>query len=208
MPDQRFDTFAGDRSEPQDRGFRSRAVDDGRLDPDPARPAVEHDVHVVAEVGAHVAGGRRAHPPEPVGRRRRHSPTELPQQRERDRLVGHPQADGVEPAGHRVGHVRGPGQYQGERTRPAGGGEGRRDRGDLGGPTWPSCSDPPEVHDHRVVGRATLDREQPVDEHRRGGVGTQSVDGLGRERDESTGPEQVGGVRDGGVGGRLDHGHQ
>ena len=59
--------------------------------PTAARSAVEHDVDVVAEVGAHVGGGRGAHAPEPVGRRRRDSAAERAQQRERDRLVGHPQ---------------------------------------------------------------------------------------------------------------------
>ena len=109
-------------------GSGARAVDDGGLDPHPARPAVEHDVDVVAEVGAHVGRGGGAHAPEPVGRRRGDAAAERAQQRERDRLVGHAHPDGVEPAGHLVGHVRrtrrtttvsGPGQHARASARAA-----------------------------------------------------------------------------------------
>ena len=58
---------------------RPGAVDDGRLDADPARTTVEHEVDVAAEVGAHVGGSRRAHPAEAVGGRRGDPTTEGPQ---------------------------------------------------------------------------------------------------------------------------------
>ena len=59
-----------DAAEPQDAvrpPVQSTIVDST---PTRARPAVEDEVDVVAEVGAHVGGGGRAHPPEAVGRRR------------------------------------------------------------------------------------------------------------------------------------------
>ena len=59
-----------DATEPQHLRPVTGQVDDRRLDPDRARPTVEHQVDVVAEVGADVGGGRRAHPAEPVGGRR------------------------------------------------------------------------------------------------------------------------------------------
>ena len=104
--EERLHALAWHAAQPQDRRFAARAVDDRRLDADATRPAVEDHVDVVAEIGEHVGGGGGAHATEPVGRRCRHPTAERAQQRERERLVGDPQADGVEAAGHRVAHVR------------------------------------------------------------------------------------------------------
>ena len=98
-------TLADDAAEPEDHGIGAGAVDDGRLDPDPALAAVEHEVDVVAEIGAHVGRGRGADPPEAVRRRRGDAPAERAEQVERERLVGHAQTDGREPAGDRVDHA-------------------------------------------------------------------------------------------------------
>ena len=49
--------------------------------------AVEHDVDVVAKIGAHVGRGGRADAPETIGRRRRDATAELLEQRERNGLI-------------------------------------------------------------------------------------------------------------------------
>ncbi len=87
--------------------------------PTVARAAVEDVVDVVAEVGAHVFGRRRADPTEAVGRRGGEPAVERSEQLERQRVGRHAQADGVQPAGHhrrdvggrvRARTVSGPGQ--------------------------------------------------------------------------------------------------
>ena len=97
------------------------AVDDGGLDPDGARPTVEHEVDVGAEVGPRrgppSSGSpcRSGWPTVPRGRRRTRA-----SRRERQRVGRHPQPDRGPPAGHDVGHARrrrstssvsGPGQW-------------------------------------------------------------------------------------------------
>jgi len=53
-----------------------------------------------------------------------------------------------------------------------------------------------DVHDDGMIRGPTLDREEPTQRLRVGRVGTESVDGLGRERHEPTGPQHLGRVQD------------
>ena len=106
------------------------AVDDRRLDTDRARPAVEDEVDVVAEVGAHVIGSRRADPAEAVGRRCGQPAAEAGQQLQRQRMSRHANTHGRPPAGDDVEHVRRPRHEQRQRARPARVGEHGRSRGD------------------------------------------------------------------------------
>ena len=131
-------------------GLVAGDVDDRRLDADAARAAVEHDVDVVAEVGAHVRGGRRAHAPEAVRRRRRDAAAERVEQRERERMVGHADTDGVAAARRLVARrapalrgttsVSGPGQNASASARATSG----TSRAESS-----SCPRARDVHDHR-----------------------------------------------------------
>ena len=154
--------LARDAAEAQDRRVvaAARAVDDRRLHARRAHgTAVEHDVDVVAEIGAHVRGGRRAHPPEPVGRRRGDAPAERPaSKRERDRVGGHPQPA---PCRGRRSPRRArravAAHDDGERTGPE---RGRERAGVVGhvAAHASSCVGRREVHDHRMVGGPALHR--------------------------------------------------
>jgi hypothetical protein len=188
VAEHRLDPLPGDPPDPGDHRLGAGAVDDGRLHSHPARPAVEHAVDVGAQVGPHVGRSGRAHPPEPVGRRRRDPTAEGAQQFERDRLVGDPQPHGGPPPGHRVGHPVASAQHQRERPGPARIGERPRGLGHLGGPVG-ERGRVGEVHDHRVVGRTALDRVEPRQRIDVGRVGAESVDGLGREGDEAAPPQ-------------------
>ncbi len=123
------------------------------------------------------------------------SPAEGAQQLERERLVGYAQPDGGEPTGHRVGHALGPGHDHGQRAGPA---RPRQHRADSG-TVLAHCVEQrgiAEVHDHRVVGRATLHREEPVHRVGRRRVGPEPVHRLGRERDQAPGPQHGDGATD------------
>ena len=163
-PEDRVDRLAASRRRPG----RSRArspVQSTIVDSTPTRhgPAVEHEVDVVAEVGADVGRGGRAHPAEAVRRTARRSPPpNAREQRERDRMVGHAEPDRVAAAGHLVGHpprtrrttsVSGPGQHA-SASAP------RRRVGHVDAQSS-SCVGVGEVHDDRMVGRPALHRVQP-----------------------------------------------
>ena len=104
-PSSVLDPLARDAAEPQDRGLGAAS---SRRWSTPRRRGTDRrraHVDVVAEVGAHVGGGGRAHPPEPVGRRRGDPAAERARAaRARRGWSGTRSADGVEPAGDRVGH--------------------------------------------------------------------------------------------------------
>ena len=115
------------------------------------------------------------------GQRRRRC-RERAEQRERDRLVGDAQPDGVEAAGDLVGHVRehastttvsGPGQNAAASASASS--DTRDDHASI-------ASAVGEVHDHRVVRRASLHREQAAQRVGRRRVGAEAVHRLGRER--------------------------
>ena len=181
-----------DRSDAQDRArLATVSVDDRRLDADAARTAFEHEVDVVAEVGAHVRGGRRAHPPEPVGRRRR-------DRRRRTRRATRARPDGPARAGRPSGAHRSP------RRRS------RSDRLRSTSVSGPGQNVAPRACGRRRVRRAAYSSSaapaamctitgwsagRPFTRYSRrsasafAGVGAQPVHGLGRERDQPAAPQ-------------------
>ena len=198
--DDLLDRGAAHTADPENCGFAADEVDDGRLHADAARSAVEHDPHVGAEIGTHVRGGGRAHTPEPVGRRRRHSAAERREQLERDRMVGHPQAHRVAPARHLGRHSFGIAAHDDrQRSRPEGGRELPRRLGHVTRELV-ELRGAGQVHDHRMVGGPALHLVEPAHGIGARGVGTEPVDRLGRECHELAGAQ--------GVDGACDVGHQ
>ena len=193
-----LDALAGDTAGAEDHELVAGAVDDRGFHADAARPVVQDDVDVVTEIGADVAGGRRAHVPEAVRRRRRDAAAERTEQRECDRLIGYAHADGVAAAGDAVEDPRRASHHERERAgpqrlaEPAGGdGDARRPVVELSGRA--------DVDDHRVLSGPTLDRVQPRERAGVVGVGAQPVHGLGREGHQASAPERLGGAGDVGV---------
>ena len=171
----RLEALGGQGTEPDQDRVVAGAVDDRRLDPDPARAAVEDHVDVVAQVGPDVVGRGRADPPEPVGGRGGDPAAETAQQPLGERLVRHPDADRVAPAGDLVGHRRVAPHQEGQRPRPARLGEDPRRRRDGGGPRREELVDARtgrEVHDDRMRGRSALHRVEAL----------AARDGCGRRR--------------------------
>ena len=99
-------------------------------------------------------------------------------------MIRYSQADRVTTAGHLGSDAFGVAPHdESERSRPEGAGErtgavGYVDRELV------ELLGPPDVHDHRMVGRAALDREQTLHGLRVRRVGAETVDGLRREGDE------------------------
>ena len=92
--EQRFDLFGRNAAWPKHLWRIDGAVDDRRFDADRARAAVEHEVDIVAEVGANVIRSGRADTAEAVRRRCGESSAEPGQQFQRQRMSGHTHADG------------------------------------------------------------------------------------------------------------------
>ena len=198
LPRHLLDALAGDAPGAEDHELVAGAVDDRGLHADRARPVVEDDVDVVTEVGAYVAGGRRAHVPEAVRRGCRDAAAERTEQRQRHRLVGHAHADGVAATGHCVEDAcRAPDDDR-ERAGPQRVAEAAGGDGDVRRPVV-ELSGRADVDDHRVLARAALDRIQPRERAGVVGVGAQSVHGLGREGHQASAPERVGSTGDVGV---------
>ena len=186
--DDGFDGFGGDAARSQDGRRVDGQVDDGGLDADARRAAVEHQVDIVAEVLPHVLSGRGAHPTEPVGRGSGDATSEGRQQLEGQRMGRHPQPDGVAPAGHGRVDARSAVEQEGQRSRPAGvpercgrGRDVRRPLRQRGGRR--------DVDDQRVVDRPALHGIEPAHRVRVGGVGAQAVHGLGRKGHQPTGSQ-------------------
>ena len=98
------------------------AIHDGRLDADVAGASVEHDVdgspQVAPELLANVASARGTDGPEAIGRRRRYRAAERLQKRERDRVVWHPQGNGLESPSHYERHTGASPQDECQGPRP------------------------------------------------------------------------------------------
>ena len=189
------------------------AVDDGGLHPDVARAPVQHEVDVVAQVGADVVGRRRAHPTEAVGGRRRHTDGSVgppcgegPQQGPGDRVVGHAEADRGTPPGDGIGHGGCPFEQQRQRSGPERVGQEAGGGRDVDGPLIDRRRIG-DVDDQRVIGRSALHREHPPDGLGIGGIGAEPVDRLGRERHESAACQHVRRPLDLGLVRRADHRH-
>ena len=110
-------------------------------------------------------------------------------------MVRHAEPNRVLPAGDGIEDMRLAAQDQGEWTRPEGVCERPGDRRHVKRPVVdePSVG---EVHDHRVVDRATLRRKDPGQRIGRGRVGAQPIDRLGGQSDEPSLTQQLGGCGD------------
>ncbi len=144
----------------------------------------------VTEVGEHVGGRRRADPAEGVGGRGGDAATRTGQQLLRHRVGRRAQPDGVPAAGDGVEHPRGARQQQGERSRPARGGEQFGRGRNLGGPRAELVGTP-DVHDEGVTDRPALHGEDPGDRGDVVGVGAEAVHRLGRDRHQAAAGEAL-----------------
>ena len=89
-----------------------------------ARAGVEDEIDAIAERSHDVRGRRGRHVHVRVGARRRERLAHGANERERDRMLGCADPDGVETAGHDVRHVRrANGHDERERSGPERGGE-------------------------------------------------------------------------------------
>lgn len=134
-----------------------------------------------------MGGGGRADAAEAIGGGRGESTTiragEGGEQFQRQRMIGHAQADRVLPAGDGIRHLRLALENQCERPRPEGGGELLRLGRHLARPAR-HVRGGGQMDDKRVVGRAALGGEDLGHGGRIGGVGAEAVDGLGGESDQ------------------------
>ena len=180
----RFDLLARQAAGPQQHGTVETA-DDGGLDADRCRPAIDDEVDAAAEIVHHVLRGGRRNVPGAVGGGRNDRPAEPVQEAERDRMLRHPHGDAVEARRRKLGH-RAAGallQHQGQRPRPECRGEllgrGVEHREALGG------GEIEHMRDQRIERRPALGGIKPRDGGAVGGVGAEAVDGFGRKRDQA-----------------------
>jgi hypothetical protein len=149
-----------------------------------------------SEFVAHVTGAGGAWPAEPVCGRGRHGATECVQQRERQRMVGHAHGHGVAAAGDGIRHGCGARHHQGERPRPECIGQRLSAGSDLRD-QWRQIVSRRDVADERMVGGASLCRENATDGDWVERIPTEAVDGLGGKCHEPAGHE-----------GTRPHGHR
>jgi hypothetical protein len=181
--------------------------DDRAFDADDAGAAVENHRDLVAQIVLDMVRRRRRHVSEPIGRRRGDTRAERIEQRARDRVLRHPHAHAVLPAGHDIQHLCGARQNQCERTWPEGVGELARIGGNLARPLL-DCFRAAYMDDHRMIGGPALRREDSAYRRAVRCIGAQPVDGLRRKRDEHPVAEQRHGFSQrGGVGGDDDVTH-
>ena len=132
-------------------------------------------------------GARRRHMAGAVGRGRDDRTPECVEQCVRDRMRGHAHRDGVEPGERKIGDaatgcfastsVSGPGQNAAASFSAAAVKTPARARGiDIG-----------DVRDQRIERRPSLGRIEPRNGLAVTGIGTEAVDGFGRERDQPAG---------------------
>jgi len=194
-----FDVHRADRARPQHDGPRSGAVQDGGLQADPARSAVEHDVEAVdedvAQLLQHVRGVGRAHPAEAVGGRRRKPAVERGEQRLRDGVVRGAQPYRLLTPGHVVPGAGPPRHDERQRARPELPGEPAGISGDLAGPALERL-EAGDVHDERVVRRPPLRGVDAGDGRGVLGVRREAVDRLRRHAHEPAATEGGDGGRD------------
>ena len=81
----------------------AEAGDDGRLEADRRRPAVDDEVDAAAQIGLHVCGRRRRNMAGTVGGGRDHGLAECLEDVVGDRVVGNPDRDAVETGGCKLG---------------------------------------------------------------------------------------------------------
>ena len=123
-------------------------------------------------------------------------PPNARKQRARDRMRRHAQADAVLAAGDDVVHVRGARHDQRQRPGPERGAPARAPSAGIARAQSLRRRDVAHVHDHRMVGRPALGREDAAHGGGVAGVGAEPVDRLGRKRDELAGAQQPRRARD------------
>ena len=195
------DVRGADGAGPQHHRRTAGEINNGRLDADPAGPAVQDQRQGITKFVPHMRGSGGAEVAEAVGRRRRDAAAECPQQGQRHRVVGHAQGHRVLPAGDRPGHPRAAGEDHRQRTRPEGLRQCPGGWRHVGGPLFERLIGR-QVDDQRMVGRPALEGK---DARHRGwiqGIGAQAVDGLGGQRHHLPGAQQGDCLGDHGV----DHG--
>ena len=183
------DVLAGDGPLAQQGPRRSPRVDDGRLQTHAGRAGVDDRSDAPVEVGQHMlrTGGRGARGP--VRTRccqRRPAPA---QDLQGDRMVGDAHCDRVEPTRHRTGQVVTCGEHDRERTGSEVLEQSPCERCDLARDLR-DVRDRRDVDDQRVVRGAPLGGEQSSDGCSVVGAHGESVDGLGRDRDQVTVTQQ------------------
>jgi hypothetical protein len=112
------------------------------------------------------------------------------------RMRGQAHRDGRSTRRHNIGQLRPPRQDQRQRPRPEPLRQSRRHLGPLRGDTQHvRCLG--DVDDERIVGWPPLRRENACHGSGVEGIGAQTVDRLGRERDQPAGAQDFGGSRQG-----------
>ena len=201
-----LDLLARDRPGTQQPGHVRGQIEDRRFDPDRAGAAIQDQVdqpaRSFAKVGANVFGAGRTDVSESVGARRRNGaarivglPAKRVQQRLGPRMRWASQAHRWLRAGELIVRTRASRDHQRQRARPKAIGQLARSRRKLARPDGRRLQ-VRHVHDHRMIGRTSLGLEDRPDRKDVIGVGSESVNRFGRERDELSIPQHTGGARD------------
>ena len=199
-----FDVGAGDASGAEKNRLRLGERQDSGFDADLAGTSVEDEIDVVAEAAADVLGSGGGKFGEAVGTGSGEGHVGGTDESERDGMGWHAEGDGRKSGGDGVGNRRLLPNDERQRAGP-------EFSGQTIGSFWPICDqrlchfDRSYVNDERAEGRATFDGIDSSDGVGVERVGSKSVDGFGRERDETTGAEEGSGVEDLFARGSLGH---
>ena len=191
----RFDLRDRDAPGSQHHQVAAGDVYDRGLDAHLARPAVEHEIDVTAEVRLDVRGSRGAHSTEAVRGGRRDGAPERAQERQGDGVPRNAHAHGVLSARDGQRHAGRAAQDQGERSWP----EVFREPASFVRHVPHPITQPrgiAEMHDQGVRGRAALHGVEPCDRAFARCVSAKAVDRFGREGHEPALAQDPGGTRD------------
>ena len=187
-PSTRSIASRGSAAGPQQRRLAD-AGDDGRLDADRARAAIDDQIDAAAQVGEHVRGAGRRDVAGAIGRWRHHRPAEgaRAMRAPPDAPARAPRRCRARPVARSATRaIRLLWQHQRQRPRP------ERRRQPFGGGVEDARArargvDVGDMGDQRIEGRPALGRIEPGDGLAVAGVGAEPVDGLGRKRDQPAG---------------------
>ena len=201
------DLFGGDAAGAQQTRRQACGgcqVENRRLDPHRAAPAIEDQADGVAEFVAHMRGFGRADPAEAIRRWSGDAghavdpatgPCIGPQQGQRQRVCGNAQADAVLPAGDGRRYGRRAFENQGQRAGPECLGQFPGHCRDLASPAV-EIAISRQMHDQRMIGGPPLGGEDSADGCRVGRVCPEAIDCLGRKGDQFAGLQQRDGAID------------
>ena len=157
------------------------------LHADLAWAGIDDEVDAAAQIGEHVGATCRRYMAGAIRRGRNDRSAEGGEQCVRDRMRGHAHRDGVEPGQGKVGDAATEllCEHECQWPRPKRscqlfGGVGQ----DAGGARGIDVGD---VGNQRIESRPSLGRIEPRNSLAVTGIGTQAVDGFGRERDQPAG---------------------